>query len=116
MAVGGDEAFKKYLSLNKELEFHNRLLVEKPQIIVANKMDLEKSKDNFSDFTSRIGKDAYPPTKNFSREMYPISALTGQGVDKLIEVSCPVIQILCCQKNLSADNLFQPEKGIINLH
>ena len=90
MAVAGGEAFKNYLSLNKELELHNPLLVEKPQIIVANKMDLERSKDNFSDFTSRIGKDAYPPAKNFGREVCPISALTGQGVDKLIEVICRI--------------------------
>ena len=90
MAVEGGEAFKNYLSLNKELEFHNRLLVEKPQIIVANKMDLERSKDNFSDFTSRIGKDVYPPAKNFGREVYPISALTGQGLDKLIEAICRI--------------------------
>jgi len=90
MAVAGGEAFKNYLSLNKELEFHNPLLVEKPQIIVANKMDLERSKDNFSDFTSRIGKDVYPRTKNFGGEVYPISALTGQGVDKLIEAICRI--------------------------
>ncbi len=90
MSVGGDEAFKNYLSLNKELEFHNRLLIEKPQIIVANKMDLEGSKDNFNDFTSRIGEDVYPRTKNFGGETYPISALTGQGVDKLIEVICRI--------------------------
>ncbi len=81
MSAEGDEPFKNYSSLNKELGLHNPLLLNKPQIVVANKMDLEKSKDNFNKFKSRIDKQACP-----------ISALTGQGLDKLITAICGMVE------------------------
>ena len=45
-AVEGRNPYEDYVLINKELEEFNPKLLKKPQIIIANKMDLENSKEN----------------------------------------------------------------------
>ncbi|MEA3560684.1 MAG: Obg family GTPase CgtA [Candidatus Omnitrophota bacterium] len=71
------DCLKSYLSLNKELELYSSNLRLKPQMVVANKMDLKGSKDNLDRFSSGIKK-----------EVYPISALSSEGIDRLKQVLC----------------------------
>ncbi|MEA3328245.1 MAG: GTPase ObgE [Candidatus Omnitrophota bacterium] len=65
-------ALKSYVSLNKELELYGSGLKDKPQIIVANKMDLTGSIANLDSFRSGVNK-----------EVCAISALTNEGIDRL---------------------------------
>ena len=39
-----------FLAINKELESYNLRLMERPQIIVANKMDMPESQENLEEF------------------------------------------------------------------
>ncbi|MCL4441234.1 MAG: GTPase ObgE [Firmicutes bacterium] len=61
--------------INRELSLYNPRLAEKPMIVAANKIDLPDSRENLELFTGQMG-DKY--------EIYPISALTGEGVDRLV--------------------------------
>lgn len=63
-----------YQDLNQELESYNPALLQKPQILVANKMDLPQARQGLEDFTSKIQK-----------KIYPISALNGTGVEELLD-------------------------------
>jgi GTP-binding protein len=69
-----DKPLKGYQAINKELKAFNKSLVEKPQIIVLNKLDLSGTKKNAEIFKQAL--------KNEKIEC--ISAATGEGVDRLI--------------------------------
>lgn len=61
--------------INKELEKYNPYLKTRPQIIVANKMDLPTAEENLIRLKKEVG------TKY---EIYPVSAVTGTGLKELI--------------------------------
>ncbi len=65
-----------FRTLNAELALFDRALAEKPQIIALNKIDIPEGKRKVS------GLKRY--FKNMRREAYPISAVTGEGVAKLL--------------------------------
>jgi len=72
---------ENYRIINDELRFYSPTLVEKPQIVVANKMDLTKSQENLKRFRDAIGVD-----------VIPISAARGDGLDVLTEKIWKVLQ------------------------
>ena len=45
-ALEGRNPYDDYVLINKELENFNPAILEKPQVIIANKMDMEGAKDN----------------------------------------------------------------------
>ena len=44
-ASEGRDPYEDYLQINKELETYNLRLMERPQIIVANKMDMPEAEE-----------------------------------------------------------------------
>ena len=70
--VDGREPHEDYRSLRRELEMHRADLVERPALVVANKMDLPEFEQNLDTFKAETGTD---PIR--------ISATTGQGLDTL---------------------------------
>ena len=42
----GRDPYEDYVLINKELEEFNKKLLTKPMVIIANKMDIEGSRDN----------------------------------------------------------------------
>lgn len=70
--VNEKEPLSVFNSLNKELELYNKDLLKKKQIVVVNKIDISGAKKNLPLFKSKIKK-----------EVYSISALTGEGIDEL---------------------------------
>jgi len=53
---------------------YSRILAEKEQILVANKMDVPEARVNLEKFKKKIKK-----------EIFAISAVTGEGVEKLLQ-------------------------------
>ena len=49
-ASEGRDPYEDYLQINKELETYNLRLMERPQIIVANKMDMPGAEENLKEF------------------------------------------------------------------
>ncbi|MFK4997590.1 GTPase ObgE [Bacillus sp. N9] len=75
----GRDPYEDYLTINRELEEYNLRLMERPQIIVANKMDMPDAEENLKLFKEKVKED-YP--------IYPISAVTRQGLrDLLFEIA-----------------------------
>lgn len=70
----GRDPIEDYRTINKELKNYGQEVFRKPQIIVANKMDLEGADFNLQRFKKVIKK-----------KVYPISALKRQGLEELIE-------------------------------
>lgn len=67
------DPYEDYLLINKELKDFNDKLLAKPQIIIANKMDLPGAKENLIAFKKKV-----------TTEIYEVSAATNQGLDKVI--------------------------------
>ncbi|MGG4451142.1 GTPase ObgE [Brevibacillus porteri] len=73
-AVDGRDPYEDYLQINRELTMYNLKLEDRPQIVVANKMELPEAEENL-----RIFKEKVPDVK-----VYEISAATRQGVQELM--------------------------------
>jgi GTP-binding protein len=72
-ASEGRDPYEDYQIIRKELETFSPKLLNKPEIIIANKMDIDTSKDNLNEFKKKIDKD-----------IYEISAINNQNLDTLI--------------------------------
>jgi GTP-binding protein len=74
----GRDPYEDFLKINQELEHYNLRLTERPQLIVANKMDIPGAEDHLNEFKEKVGD--YP--------IFPISAITKNGVrDLLFEIA-----------------------------
>ncbi|MCK0471141.1 GTPase ObgE [Halalkalibacter sp. APA_J-10(15)] len=74
-ALEGRDPYEDFLLINDELKQYNLRLLERPQIIVANKMDMPESEENLEKFKEKL-------TEDYS--IYPISAVTKQGLRELL--------------------------------
>ncbi len=74
-AIEGRDPFEDYITINKELQEYNMRLLERPQIIVANKMDMPDAEENLKDFKEKLEED-YP--------IFPVSAITRTGLRDLL--------------------------------
>lgn len=70
------DPYEDYILINKELEAFNEKLIKKPQIIIANKMDLPNAKDELEKFKEKVGKNI---------EIYEVSAATNTGLQKVVD-------------------------------
>lgn len=69
------DPYTDYVTINKELNEYNLRLMERPQIIVANKMDMPDAETNLEKFKTQLTED-YP--------VFPISAVTKKGLRELL--------------------------------
>ena len=69
----GRDAFGDYESINRELRLYARHLAEKTQVIGCNKMDLPQARGNLDKFR-----------KKTDEKVFPISAITGEGIKELL--------------------------------
>ncbi|MCY7782587.1 MULTISPECIES: GTPase ObgE [unclassified Bacillus (in: firmicutes)] len=71
----GRDPYEDYVTINEELSEYNLRLTERPQIIVANKMDMPQAAENLEAFKEKLTDD-YP--------VFPISAVTREGLRELL--------------------------------
>ncbi|ELQ8351220.1 GTPase ObgE [Listeria monocytogenes] len=71
----GRVPYEDYMAINNELEQYNLRLMERPQIIVANKMDMPDAEENLNEFKTKIAEDI---------PVFPISAVTKTGLCELL--------------------------------
>ena len=77
----GSSAVENYKTIRGELEKYSEELAKKPEIIVANKIDLDPTGEIVKDLKKELGK-----------EIYPISAVTGEGITQLSELLWQKVQ------------------------
>ena len=88
-----NDPYQDYITINKELENFDKSLIEKPQIVIANKMDMQSSKENLKKFKEKVDK-----------EIYEMSAIKGEGIDKII------LKLADMLDKLPKENLYKEEK------
>ena len=72
-AFEGRDPYEDYLIINNELENFSDKLTKKPQIVIANKIDMPGAEENLKKFMAKVDVP-----------VYPISALTVEGLEKVI--------------------------------
>ncbi|MGI6064866.1 MAG: GTPase ObgE [Bacillota bacterium] len=82
----GRDPWNDFITINQELKKYREDLADRPQVVAANKMDIPGTQKQLEELRGHIG-DEY--------EIYPISAATGQGLDKLIQ---RVYQMVCASE------------------
>ncbi|AIQ70642.1 GTPase ObgE [Paenibacillus graminis] len=74
----GRDPFEDWVKINDELRQYNAGLIDRPQIVAANKMDMPESEANLAAFREKVA-ELRPDL-----EIMPISSLTRQGVQELL--------------------------------
>lgn len=90
----GRNPVEDYIKIRKELEEFSPKLLTKPEIIIANKMDGELSKDNLKKFKEKI--------KN--KEIFEVTAIIDEGLDKVID------KLSSMTKEIEREDLYDKEK------
>lgn len=92
-AFEGRDPYEDYLTINKELEDFNKKIIDKPQIIIANKMDMPTSKENLKKFKEKVNV-----------EVFEMSAMNGEGIDKIINKLADMLD------NIKKEPLYDEQK------
>lgn len=71
--IEGRDPYDDYVIINQELENFNKSIMKKPQIVIANKMDMPDSKENLKHFKEKVNVD-----------IFEVSAINGMGLDKVL--------------------------------
>ena len=93
-SVEGRDPYEDYILINNELNEFNPKLLKKPMIIIANKMDLEESKENLKKFKEKV-KD---------KEIFEVSGATGEGLRNVVNYLGKLLQ------ELPEEELFDDDK------
>ncbi len=91
--VEGRDPIEDYKVINKELNDFNEKLGKKPQIIIANKMDIEGAKENLERFKKEV-----------KEKVYEISAINSTGLDDVLVAIADLLE------NCEDEPLFDDEK------
>ena len=83
-----------YNIINKELREFDEKLMEKPQIVIANKMDIPSAKENLENFKKELP----------NVEIFEMSAINSEGIDKIL------IKLADMLDNISKVPLYEDEK------
>ena len=68
------DPYEDYLLINKELGEYNQKLLEKPMIVIANKMDLPEAKENLEEFKKKV-----------DCEIFEVSAAMNKGLQQVVD-------------------------------
>jgi GTP-binding protein len=75
--IDSDDPLADWKTVNRELALFDTDLAEKPQIVVANKIDLPEGRENAKLLARKLPKEFRP--------LYAISGATTEGVQKLVQ-------------------------------
>ncbi len=77
-ATDGRDPYEDYKIINQELAEYNMRLLERPQVVVANKMDIPVASENLKEFKKQLENDGEDV------DIVEISAFTRSNIDNLL--------------------------------
>lgn len=81
--ASGRDPVEDFETIRRELELHNAALLDKPQLVAANKIDALDDPARVAALEKRA--------KKLKLKFFRISAVTGDGVNGLVEAAWPII-------------------------
>ncbi len=100
--VEGRDAYDDYLKINQELKAYDKRLGKVKQLIVANKCDMYGAEEKLKEFKQKLGR----------KKVVEISAITGEGLDKLKQEIMKILEKLPPLKPLEFEefNYVKPDR------
>ncbi|ALV21125.1 GTP-binding protein Obg [Carnobacterium antarcticum] len=105
----GRDPYDDYVTINNELESYDLRLMERPQLIVANKMDMPEAEENLKAFRKKIQalkKDEYDD----DILIFPISAVTHKGTSNLLNATADILDVT---SEFQLEELDQEEETVL---
>ena len=87
--VEGRDPYDDFVKINEELKVYDPTLLDRPQIVVASKMDMPDSAKKLAEFKVKLAKDK---TLKQVPEVMEISSLTHQGLKELTHRTADVLE------------------------
>jgi GTP-binding protein len=87
----GRDPYTDYVTINKELGQYKYKLLERPQIIIANKMDLNGAQEQLEMFKEQL-YDGKTEEEIENMLVIPISSATRMGIDELLYKSADLLE------------------------
>ena len=99
--VEGRDPLEDFDAINNELKLYSPRLAEKPQIVLANKMDIPSFADNYETFKEILEERGY--------QVLPISAATRQGMQEALNLTLELLSKLPKDAVEEEYEMFDPE-------
>ena len=80
----GRDPYEDYITINKELDDFNKNILKKPQIVIANKMDVPGAEENLKEFKKKV--------KNV--KIFEVSAISNSGLEDVIDYLADTLETL----------------------
>ena len=100
-ATDGRDPIEDYAKINHELSSYNMSLLERPQIVVANKMDLPNAAENLAKFK-----------EHYKIDVIPISAITRTNLEPLLYKIADVLDEER-KKALEKEQVINPSEEVV---
>ena len=97
----GRDALEDFDKINDELKLYNEKLATRPQVVVANKMDILEDESIFEEFKNELEDRGY--------KVFKMSAATRQGVDDVIAYVSELLKEAEEIELVSEEEMFRPE-------
>lgn len=97
----GRDALEDFDKINDELKLYNEKLATRPQVVVANKMDILEDESVFDEFKNELEGRGY--------KVFKMSAATRQGVDDVIAYVSELLKEAEEIELVSEEEMFRPE-------
>ena len=81
----GREPYEDYLMINKELAAFSEKLTKKPQIVIANKMDVEGAKENLKQFKEKCDVEVFEISAELEEGLEPVLTRLADMLEKIEE-------------------------------
>lgn len=95
------DALEDFDKINDELKLYNEKLATRPQVVVANKMDILEDESIFEEFKNELEDRGY--------KVFKMSAATRQGVDDVIAYVSELLKEAEEIELVSEEEMFRPE-------
>lgn len=98
----GRDPIEDFKLINSELLSYSKVLASLPQVIALNKCDVSGAEENIKAFKKKYSK---------KYKIFPITAVNGEGTDKLIEGVFDILKDLPPVKRIESDENFTYTKS-----
>lgn len=99
--IEGRNPVEDFKAINKELKLYSEKLSQKPQIVLANKLDIPTFDNNFESFKKEMEELGY--------KVFPISAATKKGISDVLNYTWEALSKLPREENDEEYDMYDPE-------
>lgn len=100
----GRDALDDFEKINSELSMYNEKLATRPQVVVANKIDILEDESIYEEFKNELEGRGY--------KVFKMSAATRQGIDDVIAYVSKLLQEVEDVELVSEDEMYRPELDV----